>query len=623
MDGQRDAGTGAADGKGAVAAGHAGGAGAAGGTGAVAAGGARGAGNGAGRSRAMNGAAGSAGGEMWWRGGVIYQIYIRSFADGNGDGSGDLAGAASRLEHIARLGADAVWITPFYPSPMEDFGYDVSDYCGVDPLFGTLGDFDALLEKAHGLGLKVMIDLVLSHTSDRHPWFDESRAAASGPKADWYVWADAKPDGGPPNNWLSVFGGSAWAWEGRRGQYYLHNFLASQPDLNFHNREVQDALLEVARFWLARGVDGFRLDTVNFYFHDAELRDNPPLAPELRSERIAPAVNPYNHQEHLYDRNRPETPLFLERLRAVMDEGTGRAAVGEIGDAICGAELARDYTAGGRRLHMCYDFELLAPGPVTPDGIAEALARSPASGEGAGWPCRAFSNHDVARHATRMPPASWGRERAARLLASVLLSLDGSVCIYQGEELGLPEAEVPFEALQDPYGKEFWPEFAGRDGCRTPMPWAKDDPLLGFGKGVGAGMNGVAAPWLPPAETHRGLAVDAQEKDEGSVLAHYRRLLALRARSPALRTGGLELLALGPDLLAFRRGASGAGGMLCLFNFADEPREALLPDGDWRPLPESDEEAELAGSRALLPPCAALWVQDGAEEGGGDGNKNI
>jgi len=232
----------------------------------------------------------------WWRGAVIYQIYPRSFQDSNGDGIGDLCGIVQRLPYIASLGVDAIWISPFFTSPMKDFGYDVSDYCDVDPMFGSLADFDAIIATAHNLGIKVLIDLVLSHSSDQHPWFKESRSSRDNPRANWYVWADPKPDGTPPNNWLSIFGGSAWAWDATRLQYYLHNFLTSQPDLNFHEPAVQQELLDVTRFWLERGVDGFRLDTINFYVHDYQLRDNPPLPPEQRNANIAPAVNPYNHQ---------------------------------------------------------------------------------------------------------------------------------------------------------------------------------------------------------------------------------------------------------------------------------------------------------------------------------------
>ena len=295
----------------------------------------------------------------WWRGAVIYQIYPRSFLDTDGDGVGDLPGIIRKLDYVAGLGVDAIWISPFFKSPMADFGYDIADFRDVDPMFGTLDDFDRLLAKAHSLGLRVMIDQVLSHTSVEHAWFKESRESRDNPKADWYVWADARPDGTPPNNWLSIFGGSAGQWDPTRMQYYMHNFLTSQPDMNLHNPEVQDALLAATRFWLDRGVDGFRLDTINFYFHDKELRDNPALAPERRNASTAPAVNPYNFQEHIYDKNRPENIAFLKRFRALLDEYPAIAAVGEVGDSQRGLEIVGEYTSGNDKMQMCYAFEFL------------------------------------------------------------------------------------------------------------------------------------------------------------------------------------------------------------------------------------------------------------------------
>ncbi len=337
----------------------------------------------------------------WWRGAVIYQIYPRSYQDTDGDGIGDLKGITSRLGYIAALGVDAIWISPFFKSPMRDFGYDVSDYRDVDPMFGTLADFEALVAEAHRLGLKVMIDEVISHTADDHPWFVESRSSRNNAKADWYVWADAKADGTPPNNWLSIFGGSAWQWDTRRQQYYLHNFLSEQPDLNFHNPAVQDALLDVTRFWLERGVDGFRLDTINFYFHSQGLEDNPPLPPGQRNDQTAPSVNPYNYQDHIYDKSRPENLGFLERFRALLDEYPAAAAVGEVGDSQRGLEVVAAYTAAaGKRVHMCYAFDFLAPEKISAAkvrAVLEAFAKTASDG----WSCWAFSNHDVVRHASR------------------------------------------------------------------------------------------------------------------------------------------------------------------------------------------------------------------------------
>lgn len=504
----------------------------------------------------------------WWRGAVIYQIYPRSFQDSNGDGIGDLLGIVQRIPYIASLGVDAIWISPFFMSPMKDFGYDVSDYCDVDPMFGTLADFDAVVEAAHRHGIRVMIDLVLSHTSDQHPWFKQSRRDKTNPKSDWYVWADPKPDGTPPNNWLSIFGGSGWHWDGRREQYYMHNFLASQPDLNFHNTAVQDALLEVATFWLNRGVDGFRLDTINFYFHDQQLRDNPPLPVEQRNATIAPSVNPYNHQEHHYDKNQPENLAFLRRLRAVM-EPFGAAAVGEVGDAQWGLEIMGQYTAGDDLMQMCYAFEFLASDQPTAKRIIDVLTKvDDVAAEG--WACWAFSNHDVQRHATR-----WNLSLAAqRMFASLIMCMHGSVCLYQGEELGLPEADVAFDDLQDPYGIEFWPEFKGRDGCRTPMVWQPSNQSGGFTEGN---------PWLPVASEHLAMSVANQEDDPGSLLHHYRKAIKFRQNHLALAVGGHSNLTTNGDVLSFMRHHK-AQTIYCVFNISDTPSDLALPEGNWMPI---------------------------------------
>ncbi len=522
----------------------------------------------------------------WWRGAVIYQIYPRSYQDSNGDGVGDLKGITARLAHIAKLGADAVWISPFFTSPMKDFGYDVSDYCDVDPMFGTLADFDALMDQAGRLGLRVMIDLVLSHTSDKHPWFVESRQSRTNPRANWYVWADPKPDGTPPNNWLSVFGGSSWAWDSRREQYYLHNFLTSQPDLNLHEPAVQDALLDVARFWLKRGVHGFRLDTINFYFADTYLRDNPALPKELRNDSIAPSVNPYNHQLHLFDKNQPENLDFLRRFRAEL-EPYGAAAVGEVGDAQRGLEIMAEYTSGGDKVQMCYPFELLQPRRLTAAAAVETFARMDRAAPDA-WPCWAYSNHDVVRHVTR-----WGlTDAAARAYTLLLLCLRGSVCLYEGEELGLPEAALAFEDLQDPYGIEFWPEFKGRDGCRTPMVW-ESAPGGGFS---------TAKPWLPVPAEHLPLSVAAQDNAPGSMLNHYRGALRLRRAHPALVTGSLEAMAATGEVLSFLR-RDGADVLFCAFNLGAEPARIALPAGAWAPLgTDLGTVAEISGNTVALGP---------------------
>ncbi|WP_224701269.1 beta-galactosidase BglA [Devosia aquimaris] len=503
----------------------------------------------------------------WWRGAVIYQIYPRSFQDQDGDGVGDLVGITSRLDYVADLGVDAIWLSPVFTSPMKDFGYDVSNYRDIDPSFGTLEDFDRLVQKAHSLGLKVIIDQVISHSSDKHAWFAESRVSRTNAKADWYVWADAKPDGTPPNNWLSIFGGSAWHWDSRRMQYYLHNFLVSQPDLNFHNPDVQDALLGEMRFWLERGVDGFRLDTVNFYFCSLGLENNPVVKAEDFNASTAPAVNPYNFQEHIYDKSRPENLAFLKRLRALLDEYPGRTTVGEIGDSQHQLELMAQYTSGEDMLHMAYTFDYLG-GEFSAAHFHAAIAATEQQAPD-GWICLAFSNHDVVRHVSRW--AAHGQEAAfTRLAATLILSMRGSVCLYQGEELGLKEAELSFADLVDPYGIEFWPEFKGRDGCRTPMVWQSHAANGGFSI--------ANRTWLPIPAEHLSHAVDLQDKVEGSPLEFYRSMLAFRRAHPALAKGSIELLDTVGNVLAFIR-QHGDERLLCVFNMGDSEASYVLPAG--------------------------------------------
>ncbi|MEA3534119.1 alpha-glucosidase [Rhizobium sp. CC-YZS058] len=507
-------------------------------------------------------------GKDWWRGAVIYQVYPRSFQDMTGDGLGDIKGVTERLPYIASLGVDAIWLSPFFTSPMADMGYDVSNYCDVDPMFGTLADFDAMMERAHALGIKVIIDQVISHTSDKHPWFEESRSSRSNEKADWYVWADAKPDGTAPNNWLSIFGGPAWEWDGVRKQYYLHNFLGSQPDLNFHTPAVQDAVLDAVRFWLDRGVDGFRLDTVNYYFHDKELRDNPPLGHDDDAPGLdAPDVNPYGMQQHLYDKTQPENIGFLKRFRALLDSYEGRSSVGEIGDGARSLKTLAAYVSDGDKLHMCYTFDLLGP-DFTASHIRQCVSAFEDNVRD-GWVCWAFSNHDVKRHVSRFIEQESERERVAKLAITVLATLRGSICLYQGEELALPEAELELHELRDPYGIRFWPAFKGRDGCRTPMPWTASAANAGFTTGK---------PWLPVPAEHKALAVDAQEGDEASVLAHYRATLAFRKVHDSLYDGGLTFLDTNQDVLIFTREKAGER-LLFLFNLRRGPQSVPVPKG--------------------------------------------
>jgi len=466
---------------------------------------------------------------------VIYQIYPRSFLDTGKNGIGTLAGITQKLDYVASLGVDGIWITPFYPSPMRDFGYDVSDYCDIDPLFGAMKDFTALVERAKELGLKVITDLVLSHTSDLHPWFMESRSDNMSAKSEWYVWADPDPYGGPPNNWMSIFGGPAWTFDHTRGQYYLHNFLPEQPDLNIHNPEVQDTLLDVTRFWIKRGVDGFRLDACNFYCHDLELRDNPPRTSGTQYASQLEAPDPYSEQQHVYDKSRPEAYDFLCRLNKLV-ESHNCFTIGELGDDHP-YKLAAHYTHDRKALHTSYNPHMMSGmhKPLTSDQIIDPIEDLRAAG-GNGWPSWAFSNHDVVRAASRWCPDGEGfghDPRLSKMLIALLGCLRGTAFLYQGEELGLPEAKLNYEDLQDPWGMHLWPLWQGRDGARTPMPWHEDQKHAGFSDNP---------PWLPIPESHIPLSVDQQEADNNSVLAFTRGFLKWRKSQPALLSGEIEFL---------------------------------------------------------------------------------
>lgn len=533
--------------------------------------------------------------QEWWRGAVIYQIYPRSFYDSNGDGVGDLAGILAKLDYVAALGVDGIWISPFFKSPMKDFGYDISDYRAVDPLFGNLDDFDRVIEGAHARGLKVLIDQVLSHTSDEHAWFLESRASRDNARADWYVWADPKPDGTPPNNWLSIFGGSAWEWEPRREQYYLHNFLKSQPDLNYHCPAVIEALLADVEFWLARGVDGLRLDAIHMSYHDKALRNNPPMPLAQRTGRGFSTDNPYAYQSHLYDNTQPETLGFLEQIRALLDRYPGRVSLGEIGAEDSFQALA-DYTQGHSRLHMAYSFELMSEtlsGRIIRRTVEQIEAKI-----GDGWACMALGNHDVVRVMTR-----WGGANPsaalARTLNALVLSLRGSVCIYQGEELGLTEAELTFADLQDPYGIAFWPRFKGRDGCRTPQPWNANQPHAGFSR---------TKPWLPIPQQHLPLAVASQESRPDSVLTGFRQMLVWRREQPALRLGDIKFWLADENYVVFERRFRDEC-VLCAFNFSAIAVRIDLPQSQVFAALEGHGGATFAGAcdYLLLPPETALF----------------
>jgi alpha-glucosidase len=523
----------------------------------------------------------------WWRGAVIYEIYPRSFFDSDGDGIGDLPGVTAKLDYVARLGVDAIWLAPFFASPQADFGYDVSDHLAVDPVFGTLADFDRLLERAHALGLKVLIDQVWSHTSDRHAWFRDSRAGRGGTHADWYVWADPRPDGTPPNNWLSVFGGAAWTWEPRRRQYYLHHFLAQQPALNLHNPDVVDAILAGGAFWLARGVDGFRLDAIDFMLHDRQLHDNPPAPADTASARL------FGRQQHLHDMMQPETQGLLAQVRRLLDRFPGRAALGELSSQDGAFARVQRLTAGAQHLHMAYT---LRPLRGTFDHASVRALVAEAAVED-GWPCWSFSNHDVERAVSRWHPRgrAAGHDPAfARLLMALLLSLRGSVCVYQGEELGLPEAELDLDALRDPFGIAYWPEFRGRDGSRTPLPWNGAAVHGGFTTG---------RPWLPVPPAHLALAADR------SVLVRvWRHFLAWRRGCPAIQRGRLIPLDLAAPLVGFVRELADER-IVALFNLAEAPARADLSGfAGLRALPQTGFAPVIADGMATLPAFGALFA---------------
>lgn len=522
----------------------------------------------------------------WWQGAVIYQVYPRSFQDSSANGVGDIKGIIQRLDYIKSLGVKAIWVSPFFKSPMKDFGYDISDYRDIDPLFGNLQDFDQLLEQAHARDIKIIIDQVLSHTSNEHQWFIESRADRTNDKSDWYVWADAKEDGSAPNNWLSIFGGCAWQWEPRRGQYYLHNFLTEQPDLNFHNPEVRKAVLDNVEFWLKRGVDGFRLDAINFCYHDKQLRDNPAKPKELRQGRGFSEDNPYAFQYHYYNNTQPENLAFMQEIRALINRYPGTVTLGEISSEDSLSTM-NEYTSGGDKLHMGYSFELLTK-DYSPSYI-KTTVETLESQMKEGWPCWAFSNHDVERVASRWSATGEVNNDQVKMLQALLVSLRGSVCMYQGEELGLGEASLQFEQLQDPYGITFWPNFKGRDGCRTPMPWQQDQQYGGFS---------TVEPWLPVVDAHKQQAVDAQDSDNNSPLSHCQAFLPWRNEQPELLLGDIEFFHADDHILAFSRTYE-SNAIKCYFNFSAQTQTLEL-DSEQVLKSQGYNQSQLAGFGYVL-----------------------
>ncbi len=494
----------------------------------------------------------------WSRGVSIYQVYPLSFFDSDGDGRGDLAGVTAKLSYIAALGVDALWLSPFYVSPMADFGYDVADHKAVDPVFGALRDFDALVARATQLGLRVIVDLVAGHTSESHAWFTQSRSSQSSDKADWYVWADASADGSPPNNWLSVFSGPAWKWEPRRRQYFLHHFLPEQPALNVRNPRVRAALVDVAAFWLARGVSGLRLDAIDFLAHDPALRSNPSSG---ASARQAPAKL-FGMQTHKHDMLHEDGLTLLRDLRKLGDAHDAML-LGEVSSQPGAFDRVAAYTGLKGPLHSAYT---LAPmrgafDHAAASGIVAAAARD------AGSVCWAFSNHDTMRVASRWCAVDGIiQQRRLEVMTAFHVALRGELCVYQGEELGLGEADLAPQDMRDPFGLAYYPEFKGRDGARTPMPWTATSANHGFTGG---------APWLPSQAAHHALAVDLQESDPGSLLAHWRDLLAWRQRTPEIRHGALIPLDTQAPIIGFMREHEGRRTQ-CLFNFSSEPARAEI-----------------------------------------------
>lgn len=528
-------------------------------------------------------------GEPWWKGAILYHVYVRSFFDSDGDGHGDLPGVEAKLDYIKALGVDGLWLSPIHPSPNRDWGYDIADFDGVQPDYGTLEDVQRLLDAAHAKGLKVVLDEVLSHTSDEHAWFLESLTGGrDGPKADWYVWADPAEDGTAPNNWLSVFGGPAWAYQPARRQHYHHKFLRQQPKLNWRNEAAREAALSVLDLWLSRGVDGFRLDVAGTYLHDAALTDNPPVPLAERTSRTWAHAG--DLQRHLHDSNLPENVEMLDLIRRRVDAHGDRFVFGEFSEeeARCGAYLTPE-----DGLHSGYTFVMLLARKLSPAFVREhyrTLADYPAH-----WPTISFSNHDVPRTVSRFSGEDASPE-LARMLFALLIALKGTTLIYQGEELGLPQASLTRAQLRDPVGDLYWPYTGGRDGCRTPMPWSLGENL-GFSTGQ---------PWLPPAVEHVGLTVETQEADPNSTLAASREMIAFRKASPAMTLGEIEFLETPEPVLAFVRRHEGEA-IACVFNLSGEPTPVDVPGLEGAELLRG--EAELRGASLGLAPYAAAFLR--------------
>lgn len=480
---------------------------------------------------------------FWWQKAVIYQIYPRSFQDSNGDGIGDLAGITQRLDYLAELGVGAIWLSPFYRSPMKDFGYDVADYCDVDPIFGTLEDFDALVAGAHERGIKVIVDWVPNHTSDEHPWFLESRSSRDNPKRDWYIWRDAKPDGSPPNNWGSHFGGSTWEWDEKTGQYYFHQFVVGQPDLNWRNPDVRQAMYDVLRFWMRRGVDGFRMDVINLIIKHPDMPDQPLIAGATgRAENDL-----YGRQEHLYDQDYEGIHEVMREIRAVLDEFPEKVAIGEVWLPLDRWKLYYG-TAEQPELHLPFNFRLTLPEVRwEADALRHEIALIEAAVPPHGFPNYVLNNHDIKRFTTRIG------QTQARVAALLLLTLRGTPTLYNGEEIGMVDGVIAEDQVQDPQGLILGVAYT-RDVCRTPMQW-DDSPQAGFTTGKA---------WLPVNPDYVTRNVQAQRADARSMLALYRKLIALRSQESALITGAYASVDAPQGVLAYTRSDDSATYLVAL-----------------------------------------------------------
>lgn len=507
---------------------------------------------------------------LWWQEGVIYQIYPRSYQDSNNDGIGDLPGILKRLDYLKELGVTAVWLSPIYPSPMADYGYDISDYQGIHPLFGTEADFDTLLDEVHKRGLKLILDLVPNHTSDQHPWFLESRSSRDNPKRDWYIWRDANPDGSPPNNWLSVFGGPGWEWDETTGQYYYHAFLKEQPDLNWRNPEVRKAMFDVMRFWLKKGVDGFRVDVMWHMIKDDQLRDNP----------VNPAYQPhmatYEQLLPVYSTDQPEVHDLVLEMRRVMDEYDERLMIGEIYLPI--HQLVAYYGIDGKGAHLPFNFQLLLL-PWQAPQIAAAIAQYEGVLPAGGWPNWVLGNHDQPRITSRV-----GREQA-RVAAMLLLTLRGTPTIYYGDEIGMRDVPIPFEEVQDPQGLNMPDKNLSRDPARTPMQWSAETNA-GFSTGK---------PWLRLAGNYSRENVEKQTDDPYSMLSLHKRLIALRQQELSLMVGDYIPVYADNQLISFIRQAEGSPRFLIILNLSHRPAYFKTKDPSHRGVVELATYPELEG----------------------------